>query len=162
METIRIYKIVNDIDDEVYVGSMKENSRLHGCLKAMLNHYRHNARKNKGNSKLLQCIRKHGVEHFKIVSLEDVECGSINERRQHQQKWIDELKPTLNEKFIDKEQKQANNEKKYDKEYKKQSNIKNNIQVRCECGSVVTKYLLTRHKQTKKHINYLEQNLNAV
>ena len=37
-----------------------------------------------------------------------------------------------------------------------------NTQVKCECGLMINKQNLTRHKKTKKHVKIMENKLNLI
>jgi hypothetical protein len=68
----KIYKIINDIDDEIYIGSTTQtlDNRFKGHLKSV-------ECNNKG--KLYDLIRKYGVEHFSIELLINYPCNSVEE-----------------------------------------------------------------------------------
>ena len=85
----KVYKLVNDLDDEIYVGSTCEP--LHKRL------YTH-----KQKAKIVpdRHVYKHllniGFENVHIVLLENFNCTSKEELLRRERHFIDELKPTLN------------------------------------------------------------------
>jgi group I intron endonuclease len=85
----RIYKVVNDVNDDVYVGSTTQK-----LCQRMATH-RSNAKKYP-NRKIYKMINTIGIEHFKIILIEKYPCKSreeLNTREEHYRKL---LKPTLN------------------------------------------------------------------
>ena len=85
----KVYKIVNDITDEIYVGSTKDE-----ISKRMGSHRR--ACKNANPQRIYQCMREHGVEHFRIVLVEDFKHERNEQLRMREQYWIEQLGATLN------------------------------------------------------------------
>lgn len=88
MYPIKIYKIVNDCDDEIYVGSTrnklsKRMSCHRTCAKTL-------------NNTVYVKMRELGVEHFRIVLIATYEVDNCEEQRQREQEHIDELQPVLN------------------------------------------------------------------
>ncbi len=64
MSISKVYKVINDVDENVYVGSTiaKLSKRMTDCRK--------NAR-NGDKSKFYQHMRDIGIEHFKIVCVRE-------------------------------------------------------------------------------------------
>ena len=68
----KIYKIWNDVDDRIYIGStcqtlaqrMGEHRRMINC-------------KSKMNCKIYQVMREIGVERFKIELIEECKCENV-------------------------------------------------------------------------------------
>jgi hypothetical protein len=92
---VRVYKIVNDIDDQVYVGStaktlsnrwMRHRNEYCKFLKGL----------QRGARRLFQHFQKHGIEHFQIVLIAEEDCQLKDEQRRLEQRYISELKPALN------------------------------------------------------------------
>lgn len=95
MTTIKVYKIVNNINDDIYIGSTKTELRKR--------FYRHKVDSNrvseklkvKGN-KLYSFARDVGWDCFRIILIEEVECKNKEEQLQKEQQYIDLLKPKFN------------------------------------------------------------------
>ena len=88
---IKVYKIwYDDCPDEFYVGSTKS-----GLSKRMTDH-RNKVRQGKPST-IYALMREKGLNNFKYVQVASCMVESIDEQRQFEQHWIDELKPTLNE-----------------------------------------------------------------
>ena len=95
MPTVKVYKIFNHVDEtdkEFYVGSTKQ--------KYLANRWgNHTSCCKKGlNRKLYNHMREKGIENFKCIQLhsEEIDDKDIDTQRALEQKYVDELKPTLN------------------------------------------------------------------
>jgi len=84
----KIYKIVNDIDDQFYVGSTANFSKR-------LKHHQDKSR-DQSKGKLHTLMRTHGNDHFEIILIEDFPCTNSKELRTREDYYIKLLKPTLN------------------------------------------------------------------
>jgi len=136
--------------------------------------------KNKKNSlSIHEYFDKYGIENFtmKLLKSYDVyrEHNKDNKHLQaYEQLWINKLKcvnerKSFNilrkeqkkewynnnkEKIIEQQKKYNDDNKEHIAEKNKEYRENNKEKITCECGSIVLKYALTRHKKTKKHINY--------
>ena len=160
-------------NEESYVGSTmdfntRKNKHKSACYN--VNHIGYNC-------KLYKTIREHNInwddiEWFILQSYPEIdnEC----DLKKFEQLWMDRIKPTLNSQKAhtgiesgltreeyNKQHYQNNKEKilEYNKQYYKQY-YQNNKQylsekVECECGSVVSRNNITRHKKSVKHINFV-------
>ena len=86
----KIYKIVNNINDDIYVGSTKNELRVrwqgHKCY----------AKKIPDQNGLYQMMNEYSFNCFRMVLIETVECENKEEQVRHEQLFIDALKPKLN------------------------------------------------------------------
>ncbi|WP_396128028.1 GIY-YIG nuclease family protein [Clostridium sp.] len=84
----KIYKICNDVDSELYIGSTVKNlaNRMS----------RHRSASKIQDSKVYLKMNKLGQNHFKIILLEEYSCETREQLRAREQYWIDLLKPALN------------------------------------------------------------------
>lgn len=80
-----VYKIVNDIDDMVYIGSTTTE------LWHRMSQHRSDAVKG-AKSPLYKLMRKYGIDHFKIVSVMISDSENI---RKDEEKVISSVKPEL-------------------------------------------------------------------
>ena len=85
-----IYKILNDVDDECYVGSTTQR-----LSKRMAKHREDMVRKPKSKSKLYAKMRELGQEHFYIELIEDYPVENIEQLRKREGEYIRQLS-TLN------------------------------------------------------------------
>ena len=74
-----IYKIFNDINDQVYIGQTR------GSVESRLKEHLYDARVNKDNSKFHKAIRELGSDHFSISIIEECPTEHLNERERF---WI--------------------------------------------------------------------------
>ena len=104
----KIYKLLNDIDDDVYVGSTTQP-----LSKRMVSH-RKSAACSKTQSRLYTKMRELGVGHFYIELIEECPCDNIEQLRAVEGKYIREV-GTLNQRIecrSDKQYRIDNKEKK--------------------------------------------------
>ena len=84
----KIYQIVNDFNDQVYIGSTCQTlaKRLHS-------HRRDCDKTRQYNGRLYQLVRRHGGwQGFRICLVEEFPCENNDQLRQREQHHIDELK----------------------------------------------------------------------
>lgn len=86
----KIYKVINTVDDEFYVGSTMCS------LQERLRKHKNASTDNDNTMKICQHMRKHGENKFKIVLIEEYPCNNRHELELREGYWIQELKPTLN------------------------------------------------------------------
>jgi hypothetical protein len=85
----KIYKIVNDVDDKIYVGSTTT------MLSKRMSGHRSKC-KYEPTRKIYAHFNEVGVHNFSIVLIELFPCNSKMELERRERFWIDELKPELN------------------------------------------------------------------
>ncbi len=86
----KIYKLVNDVDDAIYVGST--------CLTLPKRMYNHKQAANRPATKRRVYMRLNAVgwEHVHIILIETYQCETKQALLSRERHWIDELHPTLN------------------------------------------------------------------
>ena len=173
-----IYKIEHiDKPELLYIGSTTDFTRR----KAGHKHDCFNEYRSKYNIKLYQMIRANGNwDSFKIMIIKEFPCNSKTELLIEEEKYRKELQASLNsckcyiteeeEKELSKEllKKWRINNKEYaNKENKKwrdknkeqiNNNNKNN-RIICICGCEIRYDSRFKHEKTKKHINFINNNL---
>lgn len=85
----RIYKVVNDVNNDIYIGSTTQL-----LCKRMATHRSY--AKLKPNRKLYKCMNSVGIEHFKIILLENYACNNREELNSREEHYRNLLKPSLN------------------------------------------------------------------
>jgi len=85
----RIYKLVNDVDDKIYVGSTSLRLSIRKC------HHK-KAAKRKPNIRVYKHLNEVGWDHVNIVLIENYECKTKEQLYARERHWIEELKPGLN------------------------------------------------------------------
>ncbi len=134
-ENSKIYKIINDINNDIYIGStiQKLNKRMQGHR----SHSRNEERR--PNAKLYKLMRELGCDHFKIILIESFNCKNKEELIAREQNHIDLLKPELNtyNAILD-----------VNHRYERPKEV-----IVCVCGKTYTRQHKLRHFLTKQHIN---------
>ena len=144
-KVVRVYKVVNDIDDKIYVGTTKIKDSL--CHR--LGKYRTAMRKGTDkNNAFLQHMRTLGTEHFRIVLIEEFKCCTIDQEKKKRQEWVDRLDPELNRKHLTTESKNTSHVKKIQD---------GRTEFICGCGKKLTHNSKWKHNRTKRHIDYVEK-----
>ena len=166
-----IYKIQHQTKDELlYVGSTTH----FGNRKVRHKNNCNNANGKSYNLKLYSTIRDNGGwDAFNMVIVKEFPCENKRQAEAEEDRIMREMKACLNSHraYITKEEK-----KEQMKEYREQNrdkvneqkkeyyirNInkikeKNKEKINCQCGCAVIKYNLARHKRSKKHQEYLNQ-----
>ena len=91
----KIYKIVNTVDDHIYVGSTCTT-----LVKRMSQHRIKIEQQRLGRSwkpsKMIRHLRSVGVENARIILIEEFPCENKSHLLRREQYWIDTLKPHLN------------------------------------------------------------------
>ena len=177
----KIYKITNDYNNDVYVGSTCDT-----LVRRFINHKLSLNNKKNNNRPIYKLMNEIGFERFRIELIEDYPCQDKYQLRQREGHFIREI-GTLNKKIEgrtkqeyrednknkiqeyynenkdiliekNKEYRKANKEKiqEYKKEYYEANKEKVLEKITCDCGCIVIKQQLTRHKKTNKHINIMK------
>jgi group I intron endonuclease len=117
----KIYKMTNDLNDQVYIGSTCQP-----LWKRKDQHHQDTKRKGEvSNRKLIKLILELGYKHFKAVLIETHPCNSKEELLAREDYWIKELKPSLNiYNAILNVEKQKETKQKCGKEYRDQNKEK--------------------------------------
>ncbi len=153
----KFYKITNDYNDDVYVGST-----CNTLVRRFIMHKSDSKIPCKMNYLLYQLINNIGFERFRIQLIENYPCEDKYQLRQREGYWIKQL-GTLN-KLISgrtiKEWEEDNKNKikaKYDKyeETHKEQRLERKKEILCECGCIFQNREYTRHCKSKKHINLM-------
>ena len=126
-----------------YVGSTTNTQRR----KVQHKHCCNNADGKKYNLNVYTYIREHGGwDAFDLVEVERytaIDRADLHKRERH---WIETLKTELNGNVP------TRTSQEWHKEYYESNKEAGVEKVKCECGSVVTKRCLSRHKLSDKHI----------
>ena len=151
-----IYKLCCKNTDikEIYIGSttnfrVRKNKHKSNCYNIKDDR--------KYNLKVYQFIREHGgFENFDMILIETVNCNTKLELHKIERKYIEELKPILNDRIpIISKKESLDYKKNYYFKNKKRLIELQTQKITCECGCIVHKKNLQKHKKSKKHINLL-------
>jgi len=155
----KIYKVVNDVNGMVYIGSTAQST----LAKRMTCH----RSRHKIND--YKTYEKWGnIQDCKIVLIEKFPCESKDELCARERYYI-ETTCCVNKEIpgqTDKEYRENNkdNKKKYDEEYREINKNKIYEKFNCDCGGRYMRNNKTTHSKTKKHQRYLKSKpiLNGV
>ena len=169
----QIYKLVNDELGLTYYGSTIQplHKRLHlhkiklNCSSKILF--------TEGKCKIYlveeyPCDNKRQLEQRERYYIENNEClnkripcRTKDELKEYKKQYNEENKERINEKCKQYYEENKDKKKQYYKEYReknkeyyKQHREDNKEKITCECGSIVSRQHMLRHKTSKKHINY--------
>ena len=158
----KIYKIICDKTDKIYIGS----TTLRYLSTRLQNHkLRYKAGNNNISSKKL-----FELGDCQIILLENYSCNSKDELTARERYYIEQHKnlcvnirspnSSLDEKRKKIKEWMKNNKEKV-KQFNYKNRAKNNQNIQCPCGGKYTKYDIKKHLITKKHQKYIETNQNT-
>lgn len=138
----KIYRLVNDVDDEFYVGSTIE------CLSSRKGKHKYDV-KRRPASRMYKHLNQVGWDNVHIILIEEYPCENIEQLLARERYWIEQLKPSLNKCLPLRTQEEHNTIAQQKNEYGSQ-------RVKCECGCEVRRDGLSNHKKTKSHLQWLQ------
>ena len=141
MYKARVYKIINDIDNAIYIGSTKQN------LSARMAHHRASFYKNE--SSLHNYVKKLGDwKYFHIILIKEFDCQSHQHMIQKEQEYIDKYMKDLDYIVL-------NKRKAYQtKEQRKKQQLENS---QTEKRKLHKKIYDKKYSQTEKYKQYHKQ-----
>jgi len=141
-------------DSPIYIGSTKDFHRRIILHKSNC----YNTTRRQYNVKVYQYIRSNGGwDNFEMLEIGVVEYETEEELRVEEQKWIDDLGATLNDRksyqsIQDRKYHKRQTSNKYYEKHKEKITKKNKETIKCECGFIGLKCNMARHRKSKKHI----------
>lgn len=165
----KIYKLVNNVDDEIYIGSTC------GTLRLRKNKHKTHAKKYT-ERRVYKHLNEIGWDNIDIILIEACDCQNKDELHRRERYWIDTLNPSLNkvlprrtlkEYYEDnketigekqKEWREANKEEVkeyYEANKQRISDERKKEKITCGCGSTIRRADKSRHGRTTKHQTYL-------
>ena len=154
----KIYKILNHVNDEVYVGSTTQ-----ALSKRMSCHRGNTKLETRKNKPLYKLMNEIGVDSFYIELIEDYSCDNIEQLLQREGFYIRQI-GTLNKIISGRtksEYREENKEhilenyRKYRETHKEHIALLNSEKTVCECGSTFNRQKKAKHQRTTKHQSYL-------
>jgi len=145
----KVYKIVNDINDDVYVGSTVNT------LSQRMAHHKYDFEKYP-DRKIYKFIRDIGGDwsHCKIILIEDYPCERKEQLLQREQ-YYKKIATLNNYNCFGLDKKRFKKyKKKYMDEYYESNKAKVNI---CPCGKEYTYFNKSSHEKTKHHKDFIKQ-----
>ena len=134
--------------EEVYIGSTvnfnrRRKTHKHGCMNE----------KNKGyNFKKYKFIRENGGwENWSIELLHNYPCANRAELSMEEER-VRQLYNNINERraYLTEEERKEDN-----RQWRINNKEKINEKTKCECGAIVVKRCINRHRKSKKHMSFL-------
>ncbi len=155
----RIYQILNNVDDDVYVGSTTQS-----LSKRMVHHRSHMNVATKQHRPLYVKMKEYGVECFYIELIEECPCENKEQLCKREGHFIREI-ATLNTYQAGRNQKQYKIDQREriierDKQYRKHVDATRRAQIVCACGGHYQHNDKARHFKTLLHKNY-EASINV-
>ena len=153
----KIYKITNDYNDHVYVGST--------CDALSKNFSKHKSDSQYRKNPLYNLINEIGFERFRIELICNYPCEDKYQLRQKTSEYIRLYGKELN--LQSDEKNEERKKQKEDKHHEIQMKVKENLEKRinrfrennsivlCECGCEIVKRGLKNHQRTQKHFDKL-------
>ena len=168
----KIYKILNHVDDEVYVGSTCQS------LSKRISYHRHGINNERyKNRSLYKLMKEYGVDNFYIELVEDFPCERLEQLRSREGYYIRQI-GTLNKLIAGRKRNDEDvvkEKQEYDKKYRVENAEhkrerdrlyrENNLErinalkkekTKCLCGGSYTRCHKTEHERSQKHQNYLK------
>ena len=133
----KIYKIVCNITNEIYIGStileLKERLRLHKTGK--------------------DCVCRNIINRgdYKIELIKDYPCNNRRELEEEETKYINKLNCINKNNLYQNKEKREEYLKQYREVKKEELNKKAKEKITCECGAIVARGGIAEHKKTLKH-----------
>ena len=149
----KIYKIYNTISDDIYIGSTTQ------ALSRRMAEHRINHKNKQLNTPIYEAFNKYGVKNFFIQLVEKYPCDDKEELHKKEGEYVRNLNPSLNSEVPGrslKEWREDNKEhvsKVYKEYYILVDKDRKSERVTCECGRVLSRGCLSRHKRSNIHLN---------
>jgi len=152
----KIYKIVSNVNDDVYYGSTTERTLARRLVQHRADFKRYLA----GNFHYITSFKILETNDYDIVLVERVNCNSKEELHQRERFYIEnnacvnKIRPnrTMNEYYNDNKEDKL----KYQKEYQLKNKDKIQAKNDCPCGGKYTHEHKHQHLKTIKHQSYLK------
>ena len=182
----KIYKITNDFNNEIYIGSTCDT-----LVKRYSKHKSDSKNEDRSNIILYKLINEIGFDRFRIELICDYPCDDKYQLLQKESEYIRELgtlnmvipnrtvqehskdyyiknKTILNAKHQEYYEQHSEYIKEHKKEYrnnmseeqKKKTHERKREKITCECGCITARSDIAKHMKTPKHIN-LMNDLNS-
>jgi group I intron endonuclease len=164
-ENGKIYKLVNNVDEKIYVGST--------CLPLAKRLYRHKndaKREKRCNTPAYKHLNEIGWENVEIILVEEFPTLNKYNLEKRERYWIDTLHPELNKNIPTRTKAEMNAQrckenyaqhweerKQYREDHKEQIKARQSQKYECECGGKYTYSVAKRHKRSKRHLKWMSE-----
>jgi predicted GIY-YIG superfamily endonuclease len=155
----KIYKIVNNVDDKIYVGST-----IQPLYKRINQHRKRYYKPDMNQYSSCELFDAYGIENCNICLIEEIEVHNVEEQRKIEREWYDKLiDVSVNKRkpFVSTEENvelsKLYNAKIYHNKYNTIKERRKELgKYTCECGSCIDVVEKTRHHKSKKHQEYTQ------
>lgn len=155
----KIYKLVCDTTNKIYIGSTTEKYLSRRLAKHIYDF------KNKEKKNFVSSYEILKNNNFHIELIENINSNDIYELHNRERYYVENTE-CVNIQIPNRTQRERNKTEEYtnkrivrQKKYREKHKDKLNEKVLCECGCNVNKYNLSRHKKTKKHLELILKNV---
>jgi hypothetical protein len=157
----KLYKLVSSLTNDVYIGSTIKT--LNTRLSEHKSGYNFFIEKKGTNCRSSRLFEK-GIDEVTIELIENYSCNSRSELEKRERFYIEKIINCINRCIptrTKKEYCQANKQailaknKEYYHANKDTISAKAKVKITCECGQLLTKVNLARHKKSIKHTDYM-------
>ena len=168
-----IYRIIHNESNITYIGSTF--NRLSDRFRSHKDNFKKYLNNEYYEIAIYPFFKEYGIENFTIVLIKKYEVCDKKQLLAIEQLYINKLNcinkycafQPINKKNNkeyhkqNKEYRDKNKEhkKKIDKEYRDKNKDKMSEKILCECGSNIRKLNISTHLKTKKHLNYISNNI---
>ena len=157
----KIYKIVDNTNGNIYVGSTTEKY-LSKRLQRHLSNYNQHLKGNYCNVSSFEILKNN---NYHIELIENVNCNDVYELRNRERYYIENCE-CINKYIPNRTREERKNTEEYQiknfiiqKKYREKHKDKIKEIVLCECGCEIRQNNLSRHKKTKKHLDLVLTNV---
>ena len=160
-----IYKLLQKEDNDnanIYIGSTTDFVRRKSDHKNSCN----NEKRQDYNDKKYQYIRENGGwNEWNMIEIQKYPCNDGNEARAREEYWRSHFNAQLNmvksyqtyEERLEHKKRYNDINKEKRKEHYKQNKDKINEKITCECGCIIRRINITKHKQSQNHLLLTKQ-----
>ena len=163
--TGRVYKIINSIDNEIYVGSTFNQLR-HRWQGHKQDYKQWINGKSRCKCSIFDKFKLLGIENFKIMLIKEYLVYREHKKdfkhlHSKEQLWINKLKCiNVQCSFNPIPRKEYHKQYKLNNKNKISEQLK--IKINCSCGSIINKISKNRHQKTKKHKQWVKNNIEQL
>ena len=140
----KVYKLVNNVDDEIYVGSTCSE------LRKRKNDHKSKSLGKRKNQSNYQHLNQVGWDNIEIILIEAVNCNNKDELHRRERYWIETLKPSLNKQVPGRTKKQYTNRDEFRQH--RRNYFKNNIEQTNKSRARAGAYYKNNQQKLKQRI----------
>ena len=163
-ENSKIYKIYDNTNGNIYIGSTTEKY-LSKRLQHHLSKYNYWIKNDRDKKLFMSSYEIFNNNNYHIELIENINCKDIYELKNRERYYIENCEcinryiPNRNMKEYREDNKSEILEKKkiYRENNKSKIKVYNTTKIKCECGCEITRNGISKHKKTKKHLDLMNK-----